>query len=267
MADLIPDIRGPKLPPFRGDIENIQFKKLLSADREKYSSDNIPHSRVFQVTIEGSRYSLKVFNFFSLDELRPFRPGGDKLLTDNVVRHHLDPFYAECRAFGLLVENKMDDVLAVRCHGYAFLPATVERRIREQFGIDNWNRQPEDEGRPLRSIVKNYIRYKSAFGRKKFSAMRSNIKKLNDMGIYNMDIRKDNYLAGRLFDFSLAITSPHISLNLKLRTRKKIEEDARYDLVCFEKLAKGEEERREKQRASAKSQGFVRETRLQRRLR
>lgn len=139
-------------------------------------------------------------------------PGADHLLTDDLVRYHLDPFYAECRAFGLLSEKKKDDALAVRCHGYTFLPQTVEHQIQKQFGLDNWNRQPEDEGHLLRAIVKDYIPFKSVCGRKTLSAMRSNLKQLNDMGIFNMDIREDNYRGGRLFDFSIAVTSPHISL-------------------------------------------------------
>ncbi|KAI0376491.1 kinetochore Sim4 complex subunit FTA2-domain-containing protein [Hypomontagnella monticulosa] len=262
MADLIPNYRGPKLSPFRGNIEDIQFEKLLGPDQEHHSSDHLPHSRVFQVKIEGRIYALKIFNFFSLDEIRPFHPDAEDLLTDDVVLYELDPFYAECRAFGLLVEKKKDNTLAVRCHGYVFLPRSVERSIKKKFGIDNWNRHPEDKGQPLRAIVKDYIRYNSVFGRKTFPAMRSNIDKLNKMGIYNMDIREENYRGGRLFDFSLAITSPHISLSLRARSKSQVEEDVRCDLKCFDELVEKEVERRKERLKSAKAEGRVRETRF-----
>ena len=45
------------------------------------------------------------------------------------------------------------------------------------------------------------------------------------MGIYNMDIRKKNYLGGRLFNFSTAIITPYISFLLNLRTQAQIVED------------------------------------------
>lgn len=146
------------------------------------------------------------------------------------------------------METNKDNSLAVRCHGYAFLPAAVEHRITKQFGeqflVADWNRGPKDEGHPLRAIIKDHIRYTTAYGRKKLSTMRSTIQKLNQLGVYNMDIREDNYRGGRLFDFSLAITSPHISLSLKLRSKKQIDEDVRYDLECFEELEENELERK-----------------------
>lgn len=94
----------------------------------------------------------------------------------------MDPFFAECRAFGRLLETKQDNLLAVRCHGYAFLPAAVEHCIAKQFGeqfqVADWNRKPEDKGHSLRAIVKDYIHFNSLYGRKKLSTMRSNIEKL-----------------------------------------------------------------------------------------
>ncbi|KAI1123486.1 kinetochore Sim4 complex subunit FTA2-domain-containing protein [Nemania abortiva] len=249
MADLIPDIKGPKLSPFRGDIENVEFLKELGPDKSGWSSEDVPHSRVFRVRIERKQYALKVFNFFSIGELWPFVPGGDHLLNDELVRYHMDPFYAECRAFGLLLEKKKDDALAVRCHGYTYLPRAVEAEIQRKFGPDDWNRQSDDKGHPLRAIVKDYISSKSVCGRKRLPAMRSNVKQLNDMGIFNMDIREDNYCGGRLFDFSIAITAPHLSLWTKLRSEEQILADCQYDLGSFDVMAKKLEEQRALRRA------------------
>ena len=58
------------------------------------------------------------------------------LLDDHIVRHHIDPFFAECRAFGRLLEAGKDNALAVRCHGYAFLPPEIDVRIAQKFGIE-----------------------------------------------------------------------------------------------------------------------------------
>ena len=187
--------------------------------------------------------------------------GGEDLLTDDVVRYQLDPFYAECRAFGLLAEKMKDDILAVRCHGYAFLPEALERRIHRDFGIKDWNRHEKDEGQKLRAILKDYIVFNSVCGRKKLSKMRENIIKLNELGIYNMDIREDNYRGGRLFDFSLAITSPHISLSLRLRSKKNIEEDMRCDIEYFKELEAREKKRRLEEETSEQARGMRRQLR------
>ncbi|KAI0189713.1 kinetochore Sim4 complex subunit Fta2, partial [Xylaria flabelliformis] len=236
MSGLLPPVNGPKLSPFRGDIENAEFLEVLS-DESNQDTDHILHSRVFQVRIDGKLYSLKVFSFFSVDYLRPWVPGGEDMIPDDIVRYQLDPFYSECRAFGKLVEMKKDDALAIRCHGYTFLSETIEDQIEEKFGFDDWNRQPEDEGAPLRAIIKDYIRSKTVCGRKTLSKMRSNLEKLNDMGIFNMDIKEDNYRGGRLFDFSIALTSPHVWLWDDLRSRDQIFRDCRADLVAFDWMA------------------------------
>jgi hypothetical protein len=173
-------------------------------------------------------------------------------LDDEIVLSHLDPFYRECRAFGRLVEEGRDHELAVRCYGYFLLPKSIERRLHRQFGIHDWRRQPEHSKEPLRAIVKDYIWHKSAYGRnplRQLPVMRSRIEQLHNLGIYNMDIREDNYRNSRLFDFSLAITSPHISLSLRLWSIEKIERDINDDLGCFDDLAEELEERLKQQRS------------------
>ncbi|KAI0410872.1 kinetochore Sim4 complex subunit FTA2-domain-containing protein [Xylaria grammica] len=241
-------ITGPKLKAFEGDIESVQFKKLLGPDDDEQSHSQIPHSRVFRVTIEGKTFALKIFNFFSLEEIRPDAFGKEHLLKDNVVRHQLDPFYAECRAFGLLVEKKRDDELAVRCHGYVFLSETLERRLERDFGIRDWNRKAEDEGSQLRAIVKDYIQWRSLRHRKTFEVMRKKLEELNKLGIYNMDIREANYLGGRLFDFSIAITFPHLSLWPKLWSVEQILNEKENDLACFDSMVKRVRKKEESER-------------------
>ncbi|KAI1424537.1 kinetochore Sim4 complex subunit FTA2-domain-containing protein [Xylaria sp. FL1777] len=254
-------IIGGKLKPFDGKLDTIQFRKMITPEDIEPSTDVTPHSRVFQVSIEGKTFALKVFNFFSLDELWPSLLGESSILTPDVVRHHLDPFYAECRAFGLLVKKKKDDELAVRCHGYVFLPQAVEQQIKRQFGISDRYRKAEDEGSPLRAIVKDHIKWKTLRHRKTFQAMRKNLEELNDLGIYNMDIRQANYLGGRLFDFSIAITRPHLALSLDFRPREQIVEDMEDDLECFDQMVEEEQKEEEEQLALNQSLSWKQRTR------
>jgi hypothetical protein len=59
MSNSIPNIRGPKLFPFNGDLANAQFIKLLNIGDENASSGGA-HSRVFQVRFEGTIYAVKI---------------------------------------------------------------------------------------------------------------------------------------------------------------------------------------------------------------
>ena len=165
-------------------------------------------------------------------------PYREHLLEDDIVRCHFDPFFAECRAFGRLLEERKDDLLAVRCYGYMYLSEEEERRIEQQFDIRDWNRAAEDEAQRLRAILKGLIPFKSPFGRKSFLKMRQTLEQLNKLGIYNMDIREGNYKGGRLFDFSVAITTPHLSFWKKLRSENDILDDMADDLGCFDSMAR-----------------------------
>ncbi|KAI1266247.1 kinetochore Sim4 complex subunit FTA2-domain-containing protein [Xylariaceae sp. FL1019] len=258
---LPPTAYGPQLGPFQEDIRSIRFQRRLNPDSSGYNASQVPHGKVFQVSIGGRTFALKVFNFFSLNEIRPFLPFTGHLLKDELVRYQRDPFYAECRAFGRLIERGRDDELAVRCHGYAFLPPEVERQIERQFGIEGWNRKEEDKGSHLRAIVKSHIRWKTLQHRRKLSAMRSILEVLNEeLSIYNMDIREENYLGGRLFDFSIAITVPHISFSSALRSERQILENMSDDLACFDDMV--ERIKKQKEKAEKETPNWKKRTRL-----
>ena len=268
----IPNVKGPKLKPFPDDIEDMIFMRLLSS-QEPYTSGSIPHGHVFKVRLRSKEYALKVvsrlslggyahsaqFNFFSLGRIAPFYPGREHLLDKNHVRHHYDPFFAECRAFGKLIEEGKDDLLAVRCHGYVYLSESLEKRIEEKFGIWNWNRQVGFEGCPLRGILKDVIRLKSLFGqvrspssrKKKIADMERRLKQLNELRIFNKDIRECNYRDGRLFDFSLAITAPHIALSRKFQSEEMIEMDMLDDVRSFDSMIKKIQESEEAEQRTA----------------
>lgn len=125
----------------------------------------------------------------------------------------------------------------VGCHGYAFIYLDVEQKMCKQFGFTDWNRQPEDEGKPLKAIVKDYISSDSMCGGEKLSVMRTKLQQLNDIGIYHMNVKEENYRGGQLFDFSVAITRPSIWLSPKFRSWKLINEDRSSDLVAFDRMA------------------------------
>ncbi|TRX99079.1 hypothetical protein FHL15_000421 [Xylaria flabelliformis] len=239
MTDSIPQIDGPKLSPFRGAIEDIEFKEYLGPSITRYESKDNALNHVFRVHIEGKEYCLKVFEFISLEQLwlsAPSVPDDYRRLTDNLVRYSLDPFYAECRAFGRLEEEGENGSIAVQCYGYIFLSQAIEHQIQTEFNI-NWCRQPEHKGIPLRAILKDYLRSDMCRG-EQLCAMRSKLEKLNDMGIFNMNIREENYGRGLLIDFGMAITVPHLRLVDDLRSRVEIFRDARDDRIEFDRMAR-----------------------------
>ena len=63
MTDLVPNVNGPKLSPFNGNLQDLIFIRQLSSD-EDYTPDRIPHSRVFEVKFslerKAKKYALKI---------------------------------------------------------------------------------------------------------------------------------------------------------------------------------------------------------------
>ncbi|TRX99077.1 hypothetical protein FHL15_000419 [Xylaria flabelliformis] len=256
MSGLIPPIEGPRLGPFPGSLDDIEFLEHLNPDGDITNfEDPIRklHSRIFRVCIGGNHYALEVvseqknpqltcsnpfkFNFLTIDELRSWVSGGD-MMPDKILQYSLDPFYAECRAFGLLVEKRVDHKLAVRCHGYTFLPENIEQKIEKKFGFNDWGRQPKNERRQLlRAIVKDYIGSKSFHGRIRLSAIKLKLEELNSLGIFNMNIQETSYRDGRLFDFSVSITTPHPWLCPDLRSNEHIFRNCSDDQRALDKMA------------------------------
>lgn len=70
MSSLIPHIWGPKLAPFQGDVDGIEFVRLLGPEQgQTLSSGSIPHSRVFQVKIKGKNHVLKIVSRAKINEM------------------------------------------------------------------------------------------------------------------------------------------------------------------------------------------------------
>lgn len=156
----------------------------------------------------------------------------------------MDPFHSECRAYGRLIEKDLNGEVAVRCHGYLALPATLEARLAEEYHVHAWDR-PQSEYRkrvhrrpPFRAILKDLVTEDIPFTEKLVIKMLRDLKRMRRVGVYPMDIEARNYKGGLLIDFSIAVTIPHYLFEIK--TRKRIRRMKRQDLVGWESLVENE---------------------------
>ena len=152
----------------------------------------------------------------------------------------MDPFFNECRAYGKMIDAKINGIVAVRCHGYLLIPATRELELRQRFGVTAWNRpeaeysMPAQERQPLRAIVKDLVIEDAPLTAKIARKMLADLRRIRRLGIYNMDIQARNYKAGRLLDFSVAMTAPHYLFLIKPPWPRKMYRDD--DLVSFDRM-------------------------------
>lgn len=136
-------------------------------------------------------------------------------ISIDTIRLQTDPFYNECRAYGKLIECGVNGKVAVRCHGYLTLPATIEKKLFQRFEVYEWDRDRDKaelsvlQRQPLRAIVKDLVQIDNPLTGKQLNKMRKDLLKMHRLGIYPQDIRERNYGDGLLLDFSIAITAPH----------------------------------------------------------
>ena len=164
-------------------------------------------------------------------------------MSDETYIGHYDPFYAECRAYGCIKNNKKNGKIAVRCYGFLAVSAEREEELSAQpFDIDpeEWNR-PEQEydwpiaaRQPFRAIVKELKKSKKRLSR--IAQMREDLLALQKMGVYVHDIRKDNYIDGKIVDFSRSWTYPHLLLDPLIRSPITIREDTEGELMTFDQM-------------------------------
>lgn len=136
---------------------------------------------------------------------------------------YLDPFNCECRVYGRLKEEHREH-LAVRAHGYVLLTKDQEERITEVSGeYVDWENHPEPlrcsgpfrrwevhRHEPLRAIVKDFVESSGPLVASQVPQMYADLEELHKLGVLVRDIHPGNYLEGKLVDFSMAWTSPHI---------------------------------------------------------
>lgn len=134
----------------------------------------------------------------------------------------MDPFYAECRAYGKMqrstaVIRKKSAQIAVPCHGYILLK-DQDKKLLMKRGINleipnQVYQETAPENCSVRAIVKDYIPGGSGFTNTTISSIEKGIAFLNGLGIYNMDISLQNFRGGRIVDFGLSYTEPHALLD------------------------------------------------------
>ena len=56
------------------------------------------------------------------------------------------------------------------------------------------------------------------------------------MGVYVQDIREDNYIKGKLLDFSRSWTDPHTMLDPNIRSQDLINLEIEGDLLAFDQM-------------------------------
>jgi hypothetical protein len=253
--DELPRIKGPKLRRFKdGHYKRIEYLELLGR------SD---HSYVFRVQIDGEPYALKIvrlgtsttcwktdccqFRFFDLGEtLAMLDPAGRSRVSWEDIEGQKDPFYAECRAYGRIESKPRKQPIAIACHGFISIPAKQESFFARKFKITDWNR-PEEElslpparRQPLRALVKDLIETDPKITEMLIASIRRELKALNSLRIYVMDVRLNNYKGGHLVDFSSAWTEPHFEFRKDVNSEEDIEMNRRIDLAAFDKMVKEE---------------------------
>lgn len=171
-------------------------------------------------------------------------------MTDEDFKGNIDPFFAECRAYGRVEEfykekgarRKENDVIAVPCYGYLYISLDQENVLREKFRIADWNR-PESldvEGvrQPIRALVKKFLPTEDPVDTKERSILRmvSDLRTLHSIGVYPRDISARNYRGGLIVDFGSTFTEPSCVLKVLSEWQAKLE---KYEVLKdFDKMIK-----------------------------
>ncbi|OTB00512.1 hypothetical protein M426DRAFT_267424 [Hypoxylon sp. CI-4A] len=195
----LPPYKGPKLKAFPIHPGQIEWIQQLERSPE---SEEGSQGYVFKVKIDSRIYALKVFKFFKPSEakylLSPLRA---KMVSDELAVFHVDPFYAECRAYGRIQRKEESEGLkskvAADCYGFLLLEKKDEI-VLNRMGIDLWDMPEEDEYRkqaresPVRAIVKEYVEGETSFNPQNCKAMPKKVRRLKRWKIYYKDIKEDN---------------------------------------------------------------------------
>lgn len=172
-----------------------------------------------------------------------------KLLNDDELAFHTDPFFAECRAYGRIEEARAKEKrvrkVVAWCHGFLVLGAQDEQHL-ERGGFDLWpNTMPPGddyrtiaEGSPVRAIVKEYIEDDPDPDLRAMNWMLKDIGFLNRNKCLNRDIKRENYRDGLLVDLGCAWTEPHCLM--RLASKERVETWMKTDRVQFDTMAKGQ---------------------------
>ena len=245
LSGYLPQCQGPKLRPFPHSSAPIEFLRLISANNTETTPSG-GHSHVFEVSIHSQLYALKIFKFFDdTSAYSALHLDERDLIPRSIVNDHMDPFYNECRAYGRLIQKKVNGKVAARCYGYLTLSAVIEAKLKKKFGVVVWDRprkdytKPVSKRQPFRAIVKELILDDRIWTEKITKKMLKDLWRMRQIGIYPMDVHARNYKRALLIDFSVAITEPHYLFVIKPLWR--VEEDYKLqDLYDFDEMMKDE---------------------------
>jgi hypothetical protein len=156
----LPRCEGPKLCPFKDRKASIEFIKFFSEPDPKENHDKSlgRDGHVFEVLINSKPYILKIVRridviryseLITILQFKFYDPSGDRgpmsekenrRVIDSVFEDHMDPFYAECRAYARIGEEKRNKKrkrdIAVPCYGFLSIPAEREEELYRRFGVD-----------------------------------------------------------------------------------------------------------------------------------
>ncbi|KAI0537761.1 kinetochore Sim4 complex subunit FTA2-domain-containing protein [Xylaria digitata] len=210
----------PVIHPFKDQGAPIEWGERLDAIAGDGSETN---SFVFKVKLNSEPYVLKVvFKFFDpRTEWFCWSQLGEEYPLEKAIAY-TDPFYAECRAYGRIQEaadkGEIRGKIATKCHGYIFLDAEARRWLEDQ-GIDLGTEILNNELMPIvggarqpRAIVKDFETAGPNLNKQTPQQIRKSfrsVRPLNKLGIYNRDVRADNFRNGWLVDFDTSYTLPH----------------------------------------------------------
>ena len=129
----------------------------------------------------------------------------------------------------------------MECYSYIAIVAERETElVTPPFEIDEWNRPeeeyewPESQRQPFRVIVEKLVRSRKRLYR--VAQIRDDVLALQKIGVYVQDIREDNYVCGKLVDFSLAWTAPHSLLDPTLRMQGFMNAGIKGELLDFDRI-------------------------------
>ncbi|KEY67811.1 hypothetical protein S7711_10811 [Stachybotrys chartarum IBT 7711] len=243
----LPPYDGPKLQRFRYHNFPIQWLGRLDDDRDEGSGTQ---GFVFHVKINDREYALKVFKFWDPESAKYFwGPYLGRSTPLDTAAYCMDPFYAECRAYGriedAIAKKKLRRDVTVPCYGFMHLQEADERMLEsfdvdlELDTVDPIYQQSTIGGYKVRAIVKHLASSEHGVNSKSLARILSGIKQLNANKIYNRDIRQDNYKDSKIIDFGSSWTEPHGILD---KMQKRAAESTRMtDKVQFDQMVMEEE--------------------------
>ncbi|OAA63239.1 hypothetical protein LEL_10704 [Akanthomyces lecanii RCEF 1005] len=230
-AEELPPGPGPKLQRFKHYASRIGWLARLDEDPPGCSNES-SEAYVFKVMINTELYALKVFYNAEDDKYfwDPYVANDPVSRTDRKrqAELHLDPFYAECRAYGqintAMKQGHIQRDIAVPCFGFMFLDDSY-RKVLDDYGVDLKEscldgdsspvsyRGPEpresNSERPIRCTVKKLASAEHGITQTTIHTIRKDIQQLNLLKVYNHNVRIHNFCGGKLASFTWSRTEPH----------------------------------------------------------